>query len=72
MAYAQIGPGQRITHPQYGAGVVIDAPVDGLVRAFFSTGERRVSIDSVSAGLSKAEAAITGLSGSRALGPPFR
>ncbi len=64
MAHVQIGPGQRITHPQYGAGVVIDAPTDGFVRAFFSTGERRVSVDSVSAGLSKAEAVIAGLSGS--------
>jgi superfamily II DNA or RNA helicase len=63
MAYVQIGPGQRITHPQFGAGVVIEAPVDGFVRAFFSTGERRVSIEAVSAGLSKAESVIAGLSG---------
>lgn len=63
MAYVQIGPGQRITHPQFGAGVVIEAPADGFVRAFFSTGERRVSIETVSAGLSKAEAVIAGLSG---------
>lgn len=63
MAQAQIGPGQRITHPQFGAGVVIEAPADGFVRAFFSTGERRVSIETVSAGLSSAEAVIAGLSG---------
>src|ERR1700737_1878242 len=63
MTYVQIGPGQRITHPQFGAGVVIEGPADGFVRAFFSAGERRVSIETVSAGLSKAEAVIAGLSG---------
>lgn len=63
MALVQIGPGRRISHPQFGAGVVIEAPADGFVRAFFATGERRVAVETVSAGLSKAEAAIAGLSG---------
>ena len=29
-------PGERITHSEFGAGVVLDAPHDGYLRAFFS------------------------------------
>ena len=35
-------PGERITHHEYGQGVVLDAPHDGYLRAFFGVGERRV------------------------------
>ena len=57
-----IGPGQRINHAQFGTGVVLDAPRDGYVRAFFPTGERRVAITAISAEISRLEAAIAGLS----------
>jgi SNF2 family DNA or RNA helicase len=61
-SHAQIGPGQRISHAQFGAGVVIEHPSDGYVRAFFATGERRVSLSSIRAGISKTEAIISGMS----------
>ena len=35
-------PGERVTHPELGAGVVLDLPRDGYLRAFFPVGERRV------------------------------
>lgn len=35
-------PGERITHREYGQGVVLDAAHDGYLRAFFRVGERRV------------------------------
>ena len=37
-------PGEQITHPELGAGVVLDLPHDGYLRAFFSVGERRVPL----------------------------
>ena len=36
---AHLIPGERITHPEFGAGVVLDAPSDGYLRAFFSIGD---------------------------------
>ncbi len=58
-----IGPGKRIIHPQFGSGVVIEAPSDGLIRAFFPSGERRVQISAIRLGLSRTESVIAGLSG---------
>jgi superfamily II DNA or RNA helicase len=40
-------PGERIIHHEYGQGVVLDAAHDGYLRAFFSTGERRVPVASL-------------------------
>ncbi len=57
-----IAPGQRITHPQFGEGVVIDASADGYLRAFFASGERRVALASISAGQSRADAIIAAMS----------
>src|SRR4051794_39380060 len=43
MTAAQIFvPGDRIAHHEFGAGVVLEAPRDGFLRAFFSVGERLV------------------------------
>ncbi len=36
-------PGERITHHEYGQGVVLDLARDGYLRAFFGVGERRVA-----------------------------
>ena len=36
-------PGERITHREYGQGVVLDGARDGYLRAFFGDGERRRS-----------------------------
>ncbi|WP_172122495.1 SNF2-related protein [Devosia sp. 919] len=35
-------PGDRITHPDFGQGVVLEPAREGYIRAFFGVGERRV------------------------------
>ena len=40
-------PGERVTHPDLGAGVVIDVAGRGCPARFFSSGERRVPLSSV-------------------------
>jgi len=52
MVDVTFSPGERITHPEFGAGVVLDAPHDGYMRAFFSIGERRVPLANVQGELS--------------------
>jgi hypothetical protein len=37
-------PGQRISHAELGHGVIVEAPREGYVRAFFPGGERRVPL----------------------------
>lgn len=46
-------PGERITHHEFGQGVVLDAARDGYLRAFFRVGERRVSVGSIRRELSR-------------------
>lgn len=55
MAEIVFQPGERITHPEFGQGVVLDPPHDGFLRAFFSVGERRVPASSVRRELSRTE-----------------
>ena len=43
-------PGERITHHEYGQGVVLDPARDGYLRAFFGVGERRVPVVSLMRG----------------------
>lgn len=40
-------PGERITHNEYGQGIVLNPVHDGYLRAFFGVGERRVPVGSV-------------------------
>ena len=61
----RFAPGERITHSEFGAGVVLDAPHDGYLRAFFSNGERRVPLASIQRQLSRTER-ILGLGRRRA------
>jgi ERCC4-related helicase len=56
-------PGQRITHPELGAGVVLDVPRDGYLRAFFSSGERRVPLANVQRELSRTERVLRSVAG---------
>ena len=46
-AEAQFQPGERITHHEFGQGVVLDPARDGYLRAFFGVGERRVPVGTV-------------------------
>lgn len=48
-------PGQRIRHAEFGEGVIVDAAINGFVRAFFSGGERQVPIVSLKPVFSRAE-----------------
>jgi len=54
-AEAQFQPGERITHHEFGQGVVLDPARDGYLRAFFGVGERRVPISAVRRQLSRTE-----------------
>ena len=48
-------PGERITHHEFGQGVVLDPASDGYLRAFFSVGERRVPAGSIRRELTRTE-----------------
>ena len=56
-------PGERINHSDHGAGVVMEAPRDGYLRAFFSSGERRVPIASIQRELSRTERILQSVEG---------
>src|SRR4051812_10293868 len=43
----QFQPGERITHQDFGQGVVLDPARDGYLRAFFGVGERRVPVSTL-------------------------
>lgn len=47
--------GLRVSHPQFGQGVVLSAEAGGYVRVFFEGGERQVPVASLSAALGRAE-----------------
>src|SRR4051812_19575772 len=56
-------PGERITHCEFGAGVVLDIPHDGYLRAFFSNGERRVPLPSFRRQLSRPDRILGAVAG---------
>jgi len=62
-AEAQILPGQRVSHSDFGDGVVVDAPRNGYVRAFFPSGERQVPLASLRVGVSRAERILRNVAG---------
>lgn len=59
----QFQPGERITHHEYGQGVILDLPHDGYLRAFFSVGERRVPMSSLRRELSRTERILYSVDG---------
>jgi SNF2 family DNA or RNA helicase len=63
MEQTTFGPGERITHLDFGVGVVLEAPHDGYLRAFFSIGERRVPIASIQKELSRTERILRSVEG---------
>lgn len=56
-------PGQQVAHDTFGEGVVIGASTDGYLRVFFSSGERQVAGDSLSAVISREERIISNVQG---------
>lgn len=57
-------PGQRVSHADFGEGVVVAPAAEGYLRVFFPSGERRVYQDALLPALSKAERIIANVEGS--------
>src|SRR5580698_528829 len=55
-------PGDRVAHPEFGPGVVLEAPRDGFLRAFFSLGERRISAQTLRRERSRTERILSSVS----------
>ena len=58
-----LSPGARITHPEFGPGVVLEPVRDGYLRAFFNLGERRVPVGSVRPELTRTERILGAVAG---------
>jgi SNF2 family DNA or RNA helicase len=59
----QFNPGERITHQEYGQGVVLDRVRDGYLRAFFGVGERRVPVTSLRREIGRTERILRAVDG---------
>ncbi|MDZ7855073.1 hypothetical protein [Sphaerotilus sp.] len=55
MADTMFQPGERITHSEFGQGIVVSPASDGFLQVFFSAGERRVPVNTVRRELSRTE-----------------
>lgn len=60
---AFFSPGERISHHEFGSGVVLEPARDGYLRAFFSIGERRVPVAAVRRQLSRTERILRAVDG---------
>lgn len=38
----ELFPGQRVQHPEFGEGVIVEVSLDGYIRAFFGVGEKQI------------------------------
>jgi len=56
-------PGQRVTHADFGEGVVVGLFPDGRAQVFFPSGERRVFVDSLRPAQSREEAILGNVAG---------
>ncbi|MFW9605287.1 MAG: DEAD/DEAH box helicase, partial [Pseudomonas sp.] len=56
-------PGERVTHHEFGQGVVLEPARDGYLRAFFGVGERRVPLGSLRRELSRTERILRAVDG---------
>lgn len=57
-------PGQRINHPEFGEGVIVEEARDGYLRVFFNIGERQIPIGTARPRLSRTEQILRGVEGS--------
>ncbi|NCC23128.1 MAG: DEAD/DEAH box helicase [Alphaproteobacteria bacterium] len=62
-AESQFQPGERITHHQFGQGVVLDPARDGYLRVFFGVGERRIPVTSARRELTRTERILRAVDG---------
>ncbi len=58
-------PGERVSHADFGEGVVISAPVSGFIKVFFPSGERQVPIAGLNSALSRSETVVLNAKGDR-------
>jgi superfamily II DNA or RNA helicase len=56
-------PGERIVHREFGPGVVLEPETDGLLRAFFGIGERRIPASSVQRERSRTQRVLQAVAG---------
>src|SRR5215467_6639096 len=56
--------GQRVVHPEFGEGVIVEAPQNNFVRAFFPQGERQVPISTLRSQVSRNERILRNVEGS--------
>lgn len=61
---ASLQVGQRVVHPEFGEGVIVEAPRNDYVRAFFPQGERQVPIGTVRLQVSRNERILRNVEGS--------
>lgn len=54
-------PGQRVEHPEYGGGVVVAAPRNGYIRAFFAQGEKLVAVAALRHAQTPADRVVAGV-----------
>jgi superfamily II DNA or RNA helicase len=59
------GQASRVTHKDFGSGVILEQPRDGYVRVFFSSGEKRVPLSSLEEEESRAHRILASVSGTR-------
>ncbi len=60
---ARFQPGERVSHHEFGSGVVLDTAHDGYLRAFFGVGERRVPVGALRRQLSRTERILRAVAG---------
>ena len=58
-----IGKSNRVSHKDFGSGVLLEEPRDGYVRVFFACGEKRVPLSSLTAEESRAHKILAGVTG---------
>ncbi len=58
-------PGQRITHPDFGDGVIVSIADDGYLRIFFASGEKLVHEDAIGTTQTRTEQILANVEGSR-------
>ena len=63
-AAQSLRPGQRVTHPEFGDGVLVEVTRDGYARAFFPAGERQVPLAALASLLTREERVLRAVEGS--------
>jgi superfamily II DNA or RNA helicase len=60
---SSLQPGQRVRHGEFGEGVVLAEPIEGLTKVFFPAGERQVPVSKLVPALSRSEAVVLSTKG---------